>query len=52
MSMAPNSNMDFVIDWENQELEKGEYVLKMQAQTGEKSGNGSKNLRSNKKRKL
>ena len=36
MSMAPNSNMDFVIDWENQELEKGEYVLKMQAQTGEK----------------
>lgn len=36
MSMAPNSNMDFVIDWENQELEKGEYVLKMQAQTAEK----------------
>ena len=36
MSMAPNSTMDFVIDWENQELEKGEYVLKMQAQTGEK----------------
>ena len=36
MSMAPNSNMDFVIDWENQELEKGEYVLKMQAQTADK----------------
>ena len=35
-SMAPNSTMDFVIDWENQELEKGEYVLEMQAKTGEK----------------
>lgn len=35
ISMAPNSNMNFVIDWENQKLEEGAYLLKMKAQLGE-----------------
>jgi len=30
-NFAPNSTMDFVIDWENQYLEPGEYRLKMTA---------------------
>lgn len=31
MKMAPNSNMDFNIDWDNKTLEPGDYTLKMTA---------------------
>jgi len=31
INMAPNSNMDFTITWENQSIEPGNYVLKMKA---------------------
>ncbi|MCH3023264.1 DUF3324 domain-containing protein, partial [Listeria monocytogenes] len=34
MKMAPNSNFDFVIDWENQPLKEGKYRLKMTATNG------------------
>lgn len=34
-SFAPNSNMNFYIDWENQPLEAGEYRLELQATNGE-----------------
>lgn len=33
--MAPNSNMDFVINWRNQRMEEGSYHLKLQAASGE-----------------
>lgn len=33
--MAPNSNMDVVINWENQALEAGDYRLEIQANTPE-----------------
>lgn len=35
IKMAPNSNMDFVIDWENQKLEAGDYLVKVYAVTDE-----------------
>ncbi|TMN22733.1 WxL protein host-binding domain-containing protein [Lentibacillus cibarius] len=31
VNMAPNSNMDVVIDWENNPLEEGDYRLELQA---------------------
>lgn len=34
MKMAPNSNFDFGIDWENQPLKEGKYRLKMTATNG------------------
>ncbi|MGK7376429.1 DUF916 and DUF3324 domain-containing protein [Planococcus sp. 1R117A] len=37
LSMAPNSNMDFVIDWENRELEPGAYTLVMDGTLGEEN---------------
>ncbi|MBM4761365.1 DUF3324 domain-containing protein [Bacillus sp. B15-48] len=33
ISMAPNSNLDVVIDWKNQRLEQGTYRLKLTATT-------------------
>lgn len=35
MSMAPNSNFDFPISWDNQSLEPGTYTLDMTAKSGE-----------------
>lgn len=35
MSMAPNSNFDFPISWDNQSLEPGTYTLEMTAKSGE-----------------
>lgn len=35
VQFAPNSTMDFVIDWENQYLEPGDYQLKLLATSGE-----------------
>lgn len=35
MSMAPNSNFDFPISWDNQSLEPGNYMLKVVAKSGE-----------------
>ncbi len=32
--MAPNSSMDFVIDWEKKELKPGKYTLSMHANSG------------------
>lgn len=37
--MAPNSNMDFVIDWKNQKLNPGKYTLKLYADTGKQNWN-------------
>ncbi|EAD3310049.1 DUF916 and DUF3324 domain-containing protein [Listeria monocytogenes] len=34
MTMAPNSNFEFGIDWENQPLKEGKYRLKMTATNG------------------
>lgn len=34
--MAPNSNYDFAIDWENQPIEAGEYHLSLVATSGKK----------------
>src|SRR5690625_523885 len=31
INMAPNSTMNFTIDWENEALEPGDYILKMKA---------------------
>lgn len=36
-TMAPNSTMDFVMDWNNRRLEAGEYRLEMSADNGEES---------------
>lgn len=36
VSFAPNSTMDFVIDWENRSLEPGDYRLEMAAVEGDK----------------
>lgn len=33
--MAPNSNFDFPISWDNQSLEPGTYTLDMTAKSGE-----------------
>ena len=35
LSMAPNSNFDFPINWDNQTLEAGTYTLKLNAKSGE-----------------
>ena len=35
LSMAPNSNFDFPINWDNQSLDAGTYRLKLIAQSGE-----------------
>lgn len=35
MSMAPNSNFDFPINWNNQSLEPGTYTLEMTAKSGD-----------------
>ncbi|CAD5897454.1 conserved exported hypothetical protein [Carnobacterium maltaromaticum] len=35
LSMAPNSNFDFPINWDNQSLEAGTYILQLDAQSGE-----------------
>lgn len=35
LSMAPNSNFNFPINWDNQSLDTGDYVLKLKAQSGE-----------------
>lgn len=35
MSMAPNSNFDFPINWDNQSLDPGKYVLNLVAKAGE-----------------
>ena len=35
LSMAPNSNFDFPINWDNQSLDTGDYVLQLNAQSGE-----------------
>ncbi|MFS7423491.1 DUF916 and DUF3324 domain-containing protein [Carnobacterium maltaromaticum] len=35
MTMAPNSNFDFPISWDNQSLDPGTYMLQLVAQSGE-----------------
>ncbi|WP_413517482.1 DUF916 and DUF3324 domain-containing protein [Carnobacterium maltaromaticum] len=35
LSMAPNSNFDFPINWDNQTLEAGTYTVKLNAKSGE-----------------
>ena len=35
LSMAPNSNFDFPINWDNQSLDPGTYTLQLIAQSGE-----------------
>lgn len=35
LSMAPNSNFDFPIGWDNQSLDAGKYTLQLVAKTGE-----------------
>ncbi|PLS32305.1 cell wall protein, partial [Carnobacterium maltaromaticum] len=35
LSMAPNSNFDFPINWDNQSLDPGTYMLQLVAQSGE-----------------
>ncbi|MBP1042607.1 DUF916 and DUF3324 domain-containing protein [Vagococcus sp. BWB3-3] len=35
MTMAPNSNFGFPISWDNQRLEPGTYLLKLQASSGD-----------------
>ena len=35
LSMAPNSNFDFPINWDNQSLDAGTYTLQLVAQSGE-----------------
>ena len=42
LSMAPNSSMDFAIDWENQKLEAGTYLLRIKAETGAINGSGKR----------
>ncbi|WP_239256755.1 DUF916 and DUF3324 domain-containing protein [Listeria ilorinensis] len=37
LSMAPNSNFNYMIDWENQEFKAGTYRLKMIATDGEQT---------------
>ncbi|WP_218775510.1 DUF916 and DUF3324 domain-containing protein [Oceanobacillus senegalensis] len=37
--MAPNSTMDFTIDWNYQDFDPGTYTLKLHAKTGEHSWN-------------
>lgn len=39
LSMAPNSNFDFPISWDNQILEAGSYTLKLEASSGEHKWN-------------
>lgn len=39
MTMAPNSNFDFGIDWENKPLKEGKYRLKMTATNGVETWN-------------
>ncbi|WP_317912681.1 DUF916 and DUF3324 domain-containing protein [Carnobacterium maltaromaticum] len=35
LSMAPNSNFDFPINWDNQSLDTGTYILQLTAQSGQ-----------------
>lgn len=35
LSMAPNSNFDFPINWDNQSLDAGTYILQLTAQSGQ-----------------
>ncbi|MGX7418662.1 DUF916 and DUF3324 domain-containing protein [Carnobacterium gallinarum] len=39
MSMAPNSNFDFPISWDNQKLEAGKYTLKLDVSTSDGNWN-------------
>ncbi|WP_317945806.1 DUF916 and DUF3324 domain-containing protein [Carnobacterium maltaromaticum] len=39
LSMAPNSNFDFPINWDNQSLEPGNYTLQLTATSGENKWN-------------
>ncbi|EUJ54381.1 WxL protein host-binding domain-containing protein [Listeria fleischmannii] len=43
--MAPNSNFPYAIDWENQPLEPGTYVLKLSANNGEQDWNFTKEFK-------
>ena len=40
--MAPNSNFDYAISWDNKALEPGTYRLEMKATDGDQNGNGRK----------
>ncbi|WP_277620224.1 DUF3324 domain-containing protein [Listeria cornellensis] len=42
--MAPNSNFDFAIDWEDKPLETGNYRLKMTATNGEETWSWDENF--------
>ncbi len=44
MSMAPNSNFDFPISWDNEPLEAGDYTLHLKINTGEKEWSFDKNF--------
>lgn len=43
--MAPNSNFDYAISWDNKALEPGTYRLEMKATDGDRNGSGPRNLR-------
>ncbi|WP_221636273.1 DUF916 and DUF3324 domain-containing protein [Listeria fleischmannii] len=45
LKMAPNSNFPYAIDWENQPLEPGTYVLKLSADNGEQDWNFTKEFK-------
>ncbi|WP_088809634.1 MULTISPECIES: DUF916 and DUF3324 domain-containing protein [Listeria] len=45
LKMAPNSNFGYAIDWENQPLEEGTYVLKLKADNGSETWNFTKEFK-------
>lgn len=44
LEMAPNSNFDFAIMWDNERLKAGEYTLSLKASSGEKKWEFNKNF--------
>lgn len=44
LKMAPNSTMDYVIDWDNQRLEPGKYRLEMAAKSKDKTWKWKENF--------
>ncbi len=44
LSMAPNSNFDYPINWDNEQLNPGKYTVHIEAKTGDKDWNFDKNF--------
>ncbi|WP_317946433.1 DUF916 and DUF3324 domain-containing protein [Carnobacterium maltaromaticum] len=44
LSMAPNSNFDYPINWDNEQLNPGKYTVHIKAKTGDKDWNFDKNF--------